>query len=112
MIDGVNTNRAESFFARGRRGLLGTYHKMTAVWLDLYAGEFTWRENAKVTPSRECLDRLLTQALGHPISRMLKGYWQTWELPDSVLEGAELRWGTVFGPLYEGRPPRGYRLTA
>lgn len=111
-VDGVTTNRAESFFSRCRRGLLGTYHKMETVWLDLYAGEFAWRENAKVTPSRECLDMLVQQVMDHRISRMLKGYWQNWELPDALLDRAELRWDKVFGPLYEGRTPRAYRLTA
>ena len=43
--DGVNTNLAESSFSRARRSEIGVYHKLSATWMDFYAGEMCWRED-------------------------------------------------------------------
>jgi hypothetical protein len=105
VVDGISTNLAESFFARCRRGEVGSYHHMAPTWLDLYAGEMAWRENCRRVPVRKAMEKALKTALRHPVSRLLKGYWQHWELPDEFLERPELRWARVFGAQPGARPP-------
>jgi transposase-like protein len=111
-VNGVSTNLAESFFSRARRGEYGSYHHLSATWLDLYACEMTWRENNRRVGNRQTMERLLKLALSHKVSRILKGYWQHWELPDDELERKELRWGRVFAPLWNGDPPENACLAA
>jgi hypothetical protein len=111
-IKGVNTNQAENFFSRARRAEYGSYHHMGATWLDLYAGEISWRENNRRVGNREAMFKALTQALDHPVSRILKGYWQHWLLPDDELERKEVRWRRIFGPMWGGKPTLGNCLVA
>lgn len=110
VVNGASTNLAESFHSRARRGEIGSYHHLAPTWLDFYAGEFSWRENRRRTPNKEAMMDLLRLSLDHPISRVLKGYWQHWMLPDELIEREELRWPRVFQRLYERGAPRGRRL--
>ena len=43
--DGVTTNGVESVFAVLKRGLIGTYHHVSAKHLNRYVGEFAFRLN-------------------------------------------------------------------
>ncbi len=43
--DGACTNQAESYFARLRRSEIGTHHRISGLYLDLYASEMAWRED-------------------------------------------------------------------
>lgn len=104
-INGISSNLAESFFSRARRGEYGSYHHMGPVWLDLYAGEMAWRENNRRVGNKQVMEKLLRFALSHPVSRLLKGYWQHWQVPDDELERRELRWQRVFRRVWERRLP-------
>jgi transposase-like protein len=41
----VHTNSIESFWALLKRGVIGTFHNITAEYLSLYLAEFTFRHN-------------------------------------------------------------------
>jgi transposase-like protein len=41
----VHTNSIESFWALLKRGVIGTYHQVSAEYLPLYLNEFTFRYN-------------------------------------------------------------------
>ncbi|MBK7414694.1 MAG: IS1595 family transposase [Dechloromonas sp.] len=45
--EGVNENQAESFFGRMRRAEVGSYHRITPKYMDLYAAEIAWREDMR-----------------------------------------------------------------
>ena len=70
------TNWAESFFSRIRRAEFGTFHHIAGKYLGAYANEMAWRENnRRVSNGEQYLD-VTALALGHPVSRVWKGYWQ------------------------------------
>ncbi len=74
--DGACTNWAESFFARMRRAEIGTFHHIVDPYLNAYANEMAWRENnRRVSNGEQYLD-VIGLTLGHPVSRVWKGYWQ------------------------------------
>jgi transposase-like protein len=74
--DGACTNQAESFFARMRRSEHGVHHHFSAQYLHQYAGEMAWREDHRRKSNGEQYACVTKLALGHPVSRNWKGYWQ------------------------------------
>lgn len=48
--DGVTTNHVESFFGQFKTSLLGTYHSISATYLNSYVAEFAFRYNHRHEP--------------------------------------------------------------
>lgn len=59
-----STNRAESFFALLKRGLIGTFHQMSRQHLDRYCTEFNFRWNARDAGQMENVGEVLNGAIG------------------------------------------------
>jgi transposase-like protein len=74
--DGACTNMAESFFSRLRRAETGIHHHIAGRYLASYAGEMAWREDNRRISNGEQFLAATGAALGHPVSRQWKGYWQ------------------------------------
>jgi transposase-like protein len=70
------TNQAESFFSRLRRAEIGTHHHISGRYLSAYASEMAWREDNRRVSNGEQYLMATNAALGHPVSRQWKGYWQ------------------------------------
>jgi transposase-like protein len=76
MDDGVCTNQAESYFSRLRRMVGGQHHHVSARYLHQYANHAAWMEDHRRLDNGALCHRALGLALGHPVSRQWKGYWQ------------------------------------
>ena len=74
--DGACTNQAESYFARLRRAVTGQHHHVSKQYLYQYANEAAWREDHARVANGAQHAAVLASALGSPISRAWKGYWQ------------------------------------
>jgi transposase-like protein len=72
----ASTNMAESFFSRLRRAEVGTHHRIAGPYLASYASEMSWREDRRRISNGEQFLAATAAALGHPVSRQWKGYWQ------------------------------------
>ena len=70
------TNQAESFFSRLRRAEVGTHHHISGKYLNHYAAEMAWREDNRRVPNGTQYMMVVAAAMGHPVSREWKGYWQ------------------------------------
>ena len=70
------TNQAESYFSRLRRAEIGTHHRISGRYLRAYANEMAWREDNRRKPNGMLYLLATEAALGHPVSRQWKGYWQ------------------------------------
>ena len=70
------TNQAESYFSRLRRAEIGTHHQISGRYLGAYAKEMAWREDNRRVSNGEQFLMAAGAALGHPVSRQWKGYWQ------------------------------------
>ncbi len=70
------TNMAESFFSRLRRAETGIHHHIAGPYLSAYALEQAWREDNRRLSTGDQLSAAGQAALGHPVSRRWKGYWQ------------------------------------
>ncbi len=70
------TNQAESFFSRLRRAEIGTHHHIAGPYLNAYANEMAWREDARRINNGEQFLLLLLASLDHPKSRQWCGYWE------------------------------------
>ena len=70
------TNQAESFFSRIRRAEIGTHHHIAGPYLEFYASEMAWREDARRNSNGEQYLAMVGAALTHPVSKQWKGYWQ------------------------------------
>ncbi len=70
------TNMAESFFSRIRRAEVGIHHHIAGPYLASYAAEMSWREDHRRVSNGEQFLGVSAAALGHPVSRQWKGYWQ------------------------------------
>lgn len=70
------TNQAESFFSRIRRAEIGIHHHIAGPYLQAYAAEMAWREDARRISNGEQFLLVGSAALTHPPSRRWVGYWQ------------------------------------
>lgn len=112
-VGGISSNLAESFFSRARRSEVGQYHHWSRKYLDFYAGEMCWRENFRRKDNMTIMMALMVQAMDHPASAILKGYYQHhWKMPDDPHELDEFRWNRVFEKVFDGVVPKGQRLIA
>jgi hypothetical protein len=74
--DEINTNAAESFFSRLRRGEVGHHHHIAGPYLIRFAQESAWREDHRKDPNGSQADRVVTLAMKHKPSIDFAGYWQ------------------------------------
>jgi transposase-like protein len=74
--DEINTNAAESFFSRMRRGEIGRHHRVAGPYLIRFAQEAAWREDHRRDPNGFQADRVVTLAMKHKPSIDFAGYWQ------------------------------------
>jgi len=74
--NGVHTNLAESYFSRLRRMIRGQHHAVSGKYLGAYAGHAAWLEDHRKESNGRLADRLISGALGAPVSRTWSGYWQ------------------------------------
>jgi transposase-like protein len=74
--EGACTNQAESFFSRIRRAEMGHHHHLSGPYLAAYSREMAWREDHRRVSNGEQYLMVAASALGHPVSRQWKGYWQ------------------------------------
>lgn len=72
----INTNSAESFFSRMRRGEIGHHHHVAGPYLIRFAQEAAWRENYKWVPNGSQVDRIVALAMRNKPSADFCGYWQ------------------------------------
>jgi hypothetical protein len=75
-LDGACTNRAESFFCRMRRGELGHHHHIAGAYLQRYAQEAAWREDARRVANGEQVHGVVRLAMRSKPSVDFCGYWQ------------------------------------
>jgi transposase len=59
----VHTQTIEGFFGNLKRGIDGTYHAVSAKWLQSYLNEFTWRYNRREDKRAMFLQLIETAAL-------------------------------------------------
>lgn len=75
-LDGICTNQAESYFSRLRRMVRGQHHHVSGKYLHQYAEHAAWLEDNRHLDNGAMAKRVIGLALGHPVSRTWKGYWQ------------------------------------
>ncbi|QZO02467.1 IS1595 family transposase [Chenggangzhangella methanolivorans] len=74
--EGACTNNAESFFSRIRRAEIGMHHHIAGPYLEAYAKEMAWREDARRIDNGTQFLLMALAAIGHEPSAIWKGYWQ------------------------------------
>jgi hypothetical protein len=67
--DGINTNQAESFFARVRRFVMGQVHRLTPTYMVEYMHEMRWREDTRRQTQRTLVTSLLKMTAKAPVSK-------------------------------------------
>jgi transposase-like protein len=72
----VNTNAAEGFFSRMRRGEIGHHHHVAGPYLIRFAQEAAWREDHRREPNGGQVDRIVALAMRNKPSVDFCGYWQ------------------------------------
>ena len=72
----INTNSAESFFSRMRRGEIGHHHHVAGPYLIRFAQEAAWREDHRKDPNGFQVDRVVALAMRNKPSVDFCGYWQ------------------------------------
>jgi len=75
-LNGVCTNWAESYFSRLRRMVRGQHHHVSPRYLHQYAEHAAWMEDHRKLDNGAIAKRIVGLAMGHPVSRQWKGYWQ------------------------------------
>ena len=73
---GKHTNWVESYFSRLRRMVLGQHHHVSPQYLHQYANHAAWMEDNRRTDNGTLAHTLVSNAMGCPVSRSWKGYWQ------------------------------------
>jgi hypothetical protein len=72
----INTNAAESFFSRMRRGEIGHHHHVAGPYLLRFAQEAAWRENYRRVANGTQVNRIVALAMHNKPSVDFCGYWQ------------------------------------
>jgi transposase-like protein len=72
----INTNAAESFFSRMRRGEIGHHHHVAGPYLIRFAQEAAWREDHRKEPNGLQVDRVVALVMKNKPSVDFCGYWQ------------------------------------
>lgn len=75
-LNGKHTNNVESYFSRLRRMVQGQHHHVSHKYLYQYANHAAWMEDHRRRSNGGNAMALLGGSLGHPVSRVWKGYWQ------------------------------------
>lgn len=73
---GKHTNMAESYFSRLRRMVDGQHHGVSPQYLHQYANQAAWLEDNRRTDNGTLARIVVSNAMGSPVSRIWKGYWQ------------------------------------
>jgi len=73
---GKHTNMVESYFSRLRRMVEGQHHGVSAKYLHQYANHAAWMEDNRRTDNGTLAQLVVSNAMGSPVSRCWKGYWQ------------------------------------
>lgn len=73
---GKHTNWVESYFSRLRRMVMGQHHHVSPQYLYQYANHAAWLEDNRRTDNGTLARILVSNAMGSPVSRQWKGYWQ------------------------------------
>ena len=73
---GKHTNMVESFFARLRFMVAGQHHGVSPQYLYQYANHAAWLEDNRRTDNGTLANLVVSNAMGSPVSRQWKGYWQ------------------------------------
>ena len=50
VVGAVHTNTIEGFWSIFKRGVVGTFHKISAKYMPLYVAEFQFRYNNRINP--------------------------------------------------------------
>lgn len=74
--DGACTNGAESFFSRMRRAEIGVHHHIAGGYLQAYAEELAWREDARRTSNGMQFLMVAGSSVVAGRSERMRGYWQ------------------------------------
>lgn len=74
--DGACTNQAESFFSRLRRAEVGIHHRIAGQYLEAYAAEMAWREDARRVANGSQFAMAVGATTVAPKSARWCGYWQ------------------------------------
>lgn len=74
--NGKHTNWAESYFSRLRRMVQGQHHHVSPRYLHQYATQAAWLEDKRRESNGVLAHGLVANAMGCPVSRAWKGYWQ------------------------------------
>ena len=72
----INTNTAESFNSRIRRGEIGQYHRISGQFLYLYAQEFSYRFDRRRVDNGTIMSEVLETCLATHRSHSWLGYWR------------------------------------
>jgi len=73
---GKHTNWVESYFSRLRRMVQGQHHHVSPQYLYQYANHAGWLEDNRRTDNGTLARIVVSNAMGAPVSRNWKGYWQ------------------------------------
>ena len=73
---GKHTNMVESFFSRLRNMVEGQHHGVSPKYLGQYANHAAWLEDNRRTDNGTQAEIIVSNAMGAPVSRQWKGYWQ------------------------------------
>ncbi len=73
---GKHTNMVESFFSRLRNMVEGQHHGVSPKYLHQYANHAAWLEDNRRTDNGTLAQIVVSNAMGSPVSRNWKGYWQ------------------------------------
>ena len=74
--NGACTNQAESFFSRIRRAEIGIHHHIAGKYLQAYASEMAFREDARRKSNGTQFLMLAGASIKAPKSKNWSGYWQ------------------------------------